>query len=202
MNSIKKIFKSFTDMIKRLFVPQKNIRSILEEEAMSSPGKMVAKKFIHNKLAIMGIIGFAFMLFFTFGLSIFIPLDLFRSNAHHANLPPNYSFLNYPRQLEREGVVQIESGVAFSIGLSEEGNIFMWGSNIEDIKDIPEEVLSANIVFISAGTRHIMAIDDQDNIYFWRKNHMQQAQIDPRYAAAMESDPLVYLKAVMTGRLA
>lgn len=181
-------------MIKRLFVPQKNIRSILEEEAMSSPGKMVAKKFIRNKLAIVGIIGFVFMLFFTFGLSIFIPLDLFRSNAHHSNLPPNYSYLNFPHQLEREGVVQIESGVAFSIGLSEEGNIFIWGSNIEDIKEIPEAVKNANIVFVSAGTRHLMAVDDQDNIYFWGKNHMQQAQIDPRYAAAIETDPLVYLE--------
>ncbi len=194
METIKKILKSLADMLKRLFVPQKNIRSILEEEALSSPGKMVAKKFIRNRLAIIGLFGFAFMLFFTFGLSIFIPLDLFRSNAHHANLPPNYSYLNYPHALEREGVVKIDSGVAFSIGLSEEGNIFIWGSNVEGVKDIPDEVRDANIVYISSGTRHVIAIDDEDNIYMWGKNHMQQAQIDPRYAADFEVDPLVYLK--------
>ncbi|NLZ61697.1 MAG: ABC transporter permease subunit [Acholeplasmataceae bacterium] len=194
MNTIKKIFKSFTEMIKRLFVPQKSIRSILEEESMSSPGKMVAKKFIRNKLAIIGIIGFLFMLFFTFGLSLFIPLDLFRSNAHHANLPPNYSYLKFPKQLQKEGVVQIESGVAFSIGLSAEGNVFIWGSNIENIKEIPKAVMNANIVFISAGTRHAMAVDDQGNVYLWGKNHMQQAQMDPRYAEAIEADPLIYLE--------
>jgi peptide/nickel transport system permease protein len=181
-------------MFKRLFVPEKDIRNILEEEALASPGKLVAKKFFRNKLAITGLIGFVFMLVFTFGLSIFIPLDLFRTSAHHANLSPNYSYLNFPKALEREGVSMIDSGDAFSIGLSDEGNVFVWGSNLEGVKDIPDAVKEANIVFISAGTRHLIAVDDEGEMYFWGKNHMYQASIDERYADDFLTDPIVTLE--------
>ncbi len=181
-------------MFKRLFVPEKNIKSILDEEALQSPGRVIAKKFFHNRLGIIGLVGFILMLIFTFGLAIFFPLDLYRSSAFHTNLPPNYSYLSYPKELEKEGVVSIDSGVAFSIGLSEEGNVFVWGSNIYDIKVIPEAVQNANIVQISAGTRHLMCIDDQGNVYLWGYNHMQQAQIDDRYAEALLADPIVSLE--------
>ena len=181
-------------MFKRLFVPEKNIRSILEEEALQSPGKVIAKKFFRNRLGIVGLIGFIAMLIFTFGLSIFVPLDLYRSSAQHANLPPNYSYLNYPKELEKEGVKDIDSGVAFSIGLSDEGNVFVWGSNIYDVKKIPDEVKAANIVQISAGTKHVMCIDDQGVVYLWGYNHMEQAQIDDRYADALLADPIVSLQ--------
>ena len=45
-----------------------------------------------------------------------------------------------------------------------------------------------------------MAVDDQATVYLWGKNHMQQAQMDPRYAEAIEK--LIRsstLKVVMTG---
>jgi peptide/nickel transport system permease protein len=116
MKTLKKLLQSAGRMFKRLFVPEKDIRNILEEEALASPGKLVAKKFFRSKLAMIGMVGFVLMIVFTFGLSIFIPLDLFRTSAHHANLPPDYSYLNFPRALEKEGVAMIDSGVAFSIG--------------------------------------------------------------------------------------
>ena len=194
MNTLKKLLQSAGRMFKRLFVPEKNIRNILEEEALASPGKLIAKKFFRNKLAISGMIGFILMLVFTFGLSLFIPLDLVHTSTFHANLAPNFSYLNFPGALEREGVDMIDSGVAFSIGLSKEGNVFVWGSNVDGVEEIPEEVRNANIVFVSAGTRHLIAIDDEGKFYFWGKNHMSQASIDERYVDDFESDPIVSLE--------
>lgn len=194
MNTLKKLLQSAGRMFKRLFVPEKNIRNILEEEALASPGKLIAKKFFRNKLAIFGMIGFFLMLVFTFGLALFIPLDLVHTSTFHANLGPNYSYLNFPRILEKEGVDMIDSGVAFSIGLSKKGNVFVWGSNVEGVEEIPEEVRNANIVFVSAGTRHLMAIDDKGKLYFWGKNHMSQASIDERYVDDFATDPIVSLE--------
>ncbi|MBU1144793.1 MAG: ABC transporter permease subunit [Firmicutes bacterium] len=194
MKTINKILQSFVDLIKRLFIPGNHNRSILEEEALMSPGKVIAKNFFRNKLAIVGIIGFVSIFIFSFGLSLFVPLDLYYSSAFHANLPPNYAYLNAPSALEDEGVALIDSGVAFSIGLSDEGNVFVWGSNIYGVKDIPEEVANANIVFVSAGTKHLMAIDDQNNAYLWGYNHFSQSSIDERYVDDFLTDPIVYLE--------
>lgn len=195
MDTIKKILKSIAGLFQRLFLPKKkDALDVYQEEALLSPGKVIAKRFIKNKLAVIGIIGFIGIFLFSFGLSIFVPLNITYTNTFHRNLPPNYQYLSVPRQLIREGIVQIESGNANSIGLSKAGNVYVWGANFRDQKNIPREVRNANIVFVSAGTQHLIAVDDQGNHYLWGYNHQQQAQIATRFASDFASDPIVFIE--------
>lgn len=194
MKTVKAILKSFLSLVKRLFIPpKKEPLDVYKEEALLSPGKVIARSFIKNKLAVIGIIGFVFIFLFSFGLSIFIPLNLTYTNTFHRNLPPNYSFLNVPNQLIKEGIVEIQSGSANSIGLSEDGNVFVWGADYRGIKDIPTEVMNANIVDVEAGTQHLMAKDDTGKWYLWGYNHQLQAQIHDRFVTAFQTDPIVNL---------
>lgn len=194
MKTIKAILKSFLSLIKRLFIPpKKEPLDVYKEEALLSPGRVIARRFIKNKLAVIGIVGFIFIFLFSFGLSIFVPLNLTYTNTFHPNLPPNYSYLNVPKQLIKEGIVEIQSGSANSIGLSEDGNVFVWGADYRGIKDIPVEVLNANIVDVEAGTQHLMAKDDTGKWYLWGYNHQLQAQIHDRFVAAFQTDPIVNL---------
>jgi peptide/nickel transport system permease protein len=190
-----KILESLKNLFTRLFFPKamKKQTSVTQEEMSLSPGKIIAKNFFRNKLSTIGIVVFTSMFIFTFVLGMFFPLDLYYTNALQRNLPPSLSYLNFPAQLEKEGVVDIQSGVAFSIGLSKEGNVFFWGTDVRGTKEIPEEVLNANIVSISAGSQHAMAMDDQGKIYFWGYNQVGQSEIPERFAEALKNDPIKWL---------
>ena len=56
------------------------------------------------------------------------------------------------------------------------------------IKDIPIEVLNANIVDVEAGTQHLMAKDDTGKWYPWGYNHQLQVQIHDRFVEAFKTD--------------
>jgi peptide/nickel transport system permease protein len=190
-----KILESLKNLFTRLFFPKamKKQTSVTQEEMSLSPGKIIARNFFRNKLSTIGIVVFVFMFNFTFVLGFFFPLDLYYTNALQRNLPPSWSYLNYPAQLEREGVKDIQSGVAFSLGLSEEGNVFFWGTDVRDTKAIPAEVLNSNIVSISAGSQHAMAVADNGEIFFWGYNQVGQAEIPERFVETFKNDPLVLL---------
>jgi peptide/nickel transport system permease protein len=197
MDTLKKIWASIVNLFKRLFIPQNKAIDVYAEEALLSPGKVIARRFIKNKLAVIGIIGFIFIFLFSFGLSLVVPLNMFYTNTFHRNLPPNYQYLSVPKQMEREGIVEIESGNAFSIGLSEEGKVYMWGASYRDVQNMPDAVKNgSNFVDVSAGSQHLMAVDADGNMYFWGYNHQQQAQIHERFILGntFQLDPITYLK--------
>ena len=190
-----KILESLKNLFTRLFFPKamKKQTSVTQEEMSLSPGKIIARNFFRNKLSTIGIVVFVFMFNFTFVLGFFFPLDLYYTNALQRNLPPSWSYLNYPAALEREGVKDIQSGVAFSLGLSNEGNVYFWGTDVRETKNIPTEVLNSNIVSISAGSQHAMAVADNGEIFFWGYNQVGQAEIPERFIETFKNDPLVTL---------
>ncbi|MDO9629948.1 MAG: hypothetical protein Q7I99_08595 [Acholeplasmataceae bacterium] len=194
MTTLKRILKSIVDLFKRLFLPNRGPIDVYKEEALLSPGKVIARRFIKNKLAVIGIIGFIAIFLFSFGLSLFVPLNLYYTNTFHRNLPPNYQYLNVPKQLIKEGIVEIESGNANSIGLSADGNIFVWGAKYRGILDVPEIIKTKNIVDVSAGSQHLIAVDDQGVVYLWGYNHQFQAQIHERFVSNFASDKIVFVK--------
>jgi peptide/nickel transport system permease protein len=197
MTTLKKILKSFVDLLKRLFLPNKQPIDVYKEEALLSPGKVIAKRFIKNKLAVIGIIGFISIFLFSFGLSFFVPLNLYYTNTYHRNLPPNYQYLNVPKELINEGIVKISSGNSSSVGLSEAGKVYVWGADHRGNLNVPSEVANVKIVDVSAGAQHMIAMDENYNLYFWGYNHQEQAQIHSRHIEAQTfvTDPIRYVKA-------
>jgi len=171
----KKVGRSFLLMFKRLFVREKLELSLLEEEAMRTPAKEIFLKLIHNKMAIIGFFGFLTILLFSFIGSQIWPLERLYTEMTNTNIAPSRNFLRMPRELDDKNIVKIVSGISFSVALTDDGNLTVWGTecNIllegisEHILVVPEEIQNANIVDVEAGMRFIICLDDEGNFYGW-----------------------------------
>lgn len=174
-NVAKKTGKSFLSMFKRLFIREKIELNVLEEEALRTPMKAVLHRLVRNKMAIIGFVGFIAILLFSFIGSLIFPLSLTYTELTNVNIRPSRNFLSYPSELDDMNVVKIVSGVSFSVALTDDGNLHIWGTepNIElegvadYIMNIPYEVQDAFIVDVEVGLRFVIALDDDGNFYGW-----------------------------------
>jgi len=171
----KKVGKSFLSMFKRLFVRDKVELNVLDEEALQTPMKAIFKRLIGNKMAIIGFSLFVAILLFSFGGSLLFPLNEFYTELTNSNIRPSRDILNYPSELEDMNIVKLDSGVSFTVALTDDGNLHVWGTESnrdmegvsQYILEIPREVQDAFIVDVVAGQRFIIAIDDENNFLGW-----------------------------------
>jgi peptide/nickel transport system permease protein len=174
-NTGNKVGRSFFSMFKRLFIRDKIEKNVLEEEALRTPMKTILLKLVKNKMAIIGFCVFTAILAFCFIGSLFFPLDEGYTELTNMNLRPSRNFLNYPRELEDMNIVKIVSGVSFSVALTDDGNLHIWGTECnrelegvsEFILGIPEEIQDAFIVDVAAGSRFIVTLDDEGEFRGW-----------------------------------
>lgn len=193
-----KAVKSFLNLIKRLFVPERSSGSVLQEEALQTPAKTIVKNFLRQKLGILGVIGFIAMLSFSFVGSNLRPLDLSYVETTLRNIRPGTNYLKFPAALQRDGVKDISSGVSFSIGLSEKGDVYMWGREpayiLEGVSTsvlrVPEAVRNATIVKVVAGDRHVLALDSTGRLHGWGFNNFQQAEAPAQLVAKLSAKPV------------
>ena len=71
--------------------------------------------------------------------------------------------MNFPKEMEKEGTSRISIGNTFSVGLSKENNVYVWGSdNSDKVLTIPEKVQEAldnkKVTDVAAGDRHIICL--------------------------------------------
>ncbi|KAF0197172.1 MAG: oligopeptide ABC transporter permease [Bacillota bacterium] len=183
-SSLRKLGKSFYGMFSRLFIRDRALVSVLEEEALQTPGKTIFKNFLRHKLGLAGVIGLILILGFSFVGSYVKPMDLSYVETALRNIAPGYNYLRFPSQLVKEGVQQISSGISFSVALSNSGKVYVWGTQpayiLEGVSTsaltIPPEVQNAQIVQVVAGDRHILAVDAQGKLYGWGFNNFKQAE--------------------------
>lgn len=177
--------RSFGNMILGLFSPKKRNeaieeqeKNILEEEAIESPIRSVIKKFFKNPLGVIGLIGFILLIVVVFVGSLVLPFDPYYASGAMKNIAPGTGYMDVPDQLLNDGVKHIESGTTFSVGLSEEGNIYFWGldsaGNLQMPEEIRTELEGKNIDQIAVGDRHILVLTDNDEIYGWGNNSFEQ----------------------------
>lgn len=170
--------KSFWNSLTSKFEKKpKNENEKLKEEAISSPGQVIFKNFITNKFAIVGLVLFVGLLTTVFTFSSIYTLDVNYTNPVLKNIAPGFGYLDYPSQLQKEGIAQIDSGASFSVGISEQGNLFVWGQEQSNILGVPKEVKNANITQVAAGDKHILAVDDQGRFYGWGDNAFEQSRL-------------------------
>lgn len=181
-NDAKKVGKSFGSMFKRLFLRDKPKLSVLEEEAIQTPAQTIIKNFFRSRLGIIGIITFVLVMTFSFLGSHLRPINLSYQETTMRNIRPGVNHLKYPSALEREGVRDISVGTSFSIGVSEQGNVFVWGTQpIQIVRGLstsvirfPEELKNANVTHVAAGDRHALAYTADHKLYAWgNDNHYQ-----------------------------
>ena len=159
-------------------------------ENLESPSKLAVKAFFRRKLAVAALIVLVALFLFVFVGPYFFPMDLTYTDANLANLPPNYTMLDVPSDLEDD--IRTISGFAdFTIGVSEDNNFYIWGNTLDtlsevDYSKVPEEIKEGNIFTASAGLDHIIAITTEGKIVGWGKNYQcqygyKQNEADPYF---------------------
>ncbi len=134
----------------------------------------------------LGLFILSFMMLFLVGGSFLFPLDVLYTEPALQNLKPSYQYLQYPAALQEEGILDIASGVFFSIGVSRKGNVYVWGSDEYGIKDIPQKVLSNEVVAVAAGDRHALALLSNNEIIGWGENTFSQAEVDIKIQSTLK----------------
>ena len=172
-----------TSLLKRLFGGKsKNAElDILQEEALQSPFRTVVKNFVANKLAMGALIIFVVLFLIVLIGPIFNPINLNEKEETQTNIAPGLSMLDVPDELSGN-VKQISTGATFSIGLDNDGKVYVWGktkiSKKTDIaSDMPSQEEMGNVVAVAAGYDHAMALNDEGELFCWGSDRLGQCQI-------------------------
>ena len=150
-----------------------------DSELIVSPGRQIFNRFIERKFAVFSV----FVVLIMFAIVFIAPhfmtkyYDAFTETTQK-DLPPTLEFLSVPGELSGN-IKAIDSYSSFSVGLSNDGKVYVWGiggigATGIDIKKIPEEVQQAKIAWVAAGQDHIIAIGEDGKFYGWGSNRFGQ----------------------------
>nr|WP_072536712.1 ABC transporter permease subunit [Anaerococcus mediterraneensis] len=165
----------------------------LKEEAIMSPGKVALRNYFRNPLGVIGLVMFIAIVLLIFVGSRMLPFDQYYSQGNLTNVAPGGAYMNFPKDLEKEGVKKISIGNTFSVGLSDEGKLYVWGSDNEDkVLDIPknvkEKIEGKKIKDVAAGDRHIIIATEDDEIYGWGNKAFDQTKVPGMQAAQIKKE--------------
>ncbi len=189
-----KLTASLINMFRRFFSGNWWDVSHNEEPALKTPLQLLLTRLLHNKFAVVGMVGFVAVFLLCFVGSLVFPLDENYTELTHANLPPARSYLDFPAELEGKEIKSISSGISFSAAITNDGEFFIWGAepnkqqeNVSTkIFGIPAGVANGNITHIACGGTHIVAADSQNNLYAWGYNGNGQTDIPKNIADALK----------------
>ena len=175
----------------------------LKEEAILSPGKVAVRNFFRNPLGVFGLLLFIAIVLIVFIGSARLPFNQYYSQGNLTNIPPGGAYMNVPSEMEAEGTKKISIGNTFATGLTEEGNVYVWGQDnpvaAETVLNIPEKAREAiknkNIVDIAAGDRHIIFATDDNQIYGWGNNSFDQTKMPPMAESQIQREGIKALGA-------
>lgn len=179
---LRRLFRGTNDMADEM---DKKLKDKMSVEEIVSPTKQIVRGFFERKLAVGAMCVVLIML-----LTVFIvPLFMHKyadnyTEVTQKNIPPTMSLMRVPKELQ-DDIKMIDSFGSFTVGLSNAGKVYIWGSTGLgttgiDMKDIPEEVLNAKIEYVAAGIDHAIAIDENGKVYGWGANKLgQYGYFDP-----------------------
>ena len=177
-NWIKRVFaytmsalKAPIRWIKRAFFGKGKEFSALENEGVESPSKLFREAFFRKKAAVVALFLLAALFLFVFIAPAFISLDMNYTDPLQQNVAPGYSMRALPRRLKKS-VQNINGFSDFTVGLSKEGEVFVWGNtkdklNKKDLKEIPLAVKEQGAAMVAAGKDHIIAVTKEGEIIGW-----------------------------------
>ena len=151
---------------------EKKDDDIFAVEKIESPGKQRVKAFFQKKLAVGALVVFLAMFLLMLVGPFIYPIDLSYIETSQQNVAPGLNMMSVPKEMKGQ-IKTISSNSTFSVGLSEDGNVYVWGHTktlLSDVSKIPEEVKNANIIHVAAGTDHIIAVGDDGKVYGWGQN--------------------------------
>lgn len=150
----------------------------IQDDRYDSPSKQAVKRFFRNPLATGAVVVLIGMFLFVFIGSAIAPVNLTEtgSESMHTNVPPTNSLMKLSEGM-KEGAVDISSRGTFTIGVDEDGQVYVWGyyfntsgNPAKDVMQIPEAVKNSKIVHVAAGSDHCVAISEDGHVYCWGEN--------------------------------
>lgn len=166
--------------LRRNILGKRDDLNFMEEEALQSPFRTIVQNFTNNKLAMLGMIVFLATLIFVLIGPRFFPNDLSYQDNTQMNVPPTVNMMKIPAKL-LGNVRDISPGTTYSVGVSNDGEVFLWGytkiTDKIDLMNIPQEVKDAHIVSVAAGYDHVVALDDAGKIYVWGNDRLGQGRL-------------------------
>lgn len=138
-----------------------------EEEQVQSPMKTIMKTFLSRRLTQVGLFLFGSILLAVLILPIFFPLNMYHQDVTQQNVRPGFGMMRYPRHLSGN-VRQISAGANWAVGVSDDGNVYVWGFADDDLLAIPQNM--GNVLYVSAGHEHALALNDQGEVFTWGDN--------------------------------
>ncbi len=176
---------------KRMFFgSSKEVMDIMKEEQVQTPFKMMAKNFFKKTTVRIGLTVFILIFLFVSVGPYFFPLDLSDQDSTLINLPPGYTMMSLPKEMQ-SNVADIAPGNTYGLGLDADGHVHTWGvtriTEKIDIADIPEEVQNAELTMIAAGADHAVALDVNGQMYVWGNTRLQQDKFTSDMNKAMKN---------------
>ncbi len=168
---------------------------VMAVENIESPARMAVKTFFRRKLAVGALVVLVAMFLFVFIAPIFFPMNLNYTDSLQSNIAPNYSMLSVPSGLEKD-VKSISSVGNFTVGVSNDNTLYMWGYTQDaikktDIANFPAEIKPGEVYMAAAGSDHVVAITTSGKIVAWGNNNRAQ------YGYTATGDGLVYMPEVL-----
>ena len=141
-----------------------------EQEAVLTPMQMVFRSFVHDKVAMAGVLCFLFIFLCCVIVPFFMPIDMYYQDVTQANVAPGFGMLKVPSGLQGSAK-QIAIGSTFSVGIDEEGNVYEWGRfPTNKLKKLPTDM--GKITQISAGLDHVVALNEDGEVVTWGNDRM------------------------------
>ena len=189
-------------MLKRIFTWIKRAfwkrDGLPETEKIESPSRLVWRAFFRKKTAIFALVTLVGLFLFVFIAPMVVPLEVNYTDPLQQNVAPVYSLRNPPRGLKKQ-VAAIDGFSDFTVGLSLEGEVFVWGNTKDnlsgrDMKEIPEAVKGEGAALIAAGKDHALALTKEGNLVGWGDKSCGQYGVEPALNA-------LSMPVELTGRL-
>ena len=178
-----------------------------EEELMQSPFRMVVQSFLHDKVAMIGLILFLVIFLCCIVLPFFYPIDLYYQDVTQSNVAPGFGMIKVPSQLQGKAQM-ISSGSTFSVGIDDEGNVYEWGTfPTEKLKNIPSSSEMGKLTQISAGLDHVVAVNEEGQLFTWGNDRMGlnilpvELQVAPEPIKQISAGYQISLALTESGRL-
>ena len=152
------------------------------EERAETPRALLLQAFFKKKTAVVALCLLVALFLFVFIAPSFVDMDINYTDALQQNAPPVYTLRRVPKNLKNQ-VAQIDGFSGFTVGLSDSGEPFVWGSTKDkllklDYKKIPSSV-QEGAAFIAAGKDHILALTKKGELVGWGDNSCGQYGFAP-----------------------
>ena len=168
----------------------------MEVEALESPMRLAVKTFFRRKLAVGALILLIALFLLVFIGPLIWPMNAALTDANQASIAPTLSMRSVPRALRKEGIRDISSFGTFSVGVSQENTLYMWGYAKDalvghDYSKFPEEIEEGKVLAAAAGSDFVIAVTTEGKIIGWGDN--TRGQLGFRGEDTNADDPIIEL---------